>query len=175
MHPKSIFLRTTVIIAILLVSMLFAAAPTVIGDETDGKPVLTHDPIEVEPDDTFDLELSIQAWVNSSYTVTFAERTRFTFPGARAQTQVMTAGDAILFKVQCKAESDAPDGDFPVAFKVNWEDNGTAQEEEGEVIVVVGEGAGTTDSFCSSSLMIIAPAIIAFPLLIVRQRGGRRD
>jgi len=155
--------------------MLFAAAPTVIGDETDGKPVLTIQPIKVEPDDTFDLELSVQSWVNSSYTVTFAERTRFSFPGARAQTQVMTAGDAILFKVQCKVADDAPDGDFPIAFKLTWDDNGTAQEEEGEVIVVVGEGAGTTDSFCSSSIMIVSPAIIAFSLLIVRQRGGRRD
>jgi hypothetical protein len=168
-------MRTTVIIAMLLVSMLFAAAPTVIGNETDGKPMLTHNPIEVEPGDTFDLELSVQAWVNSSYTVTFAERTRFSFPGARAQTQVMTTGDAILFKVQCEVESDAPDGDFPVAFKVTWDDNGTAEEMDGEVMVVVGEGAGTTDSFCTSSIMIVAPAIIAFSLLIVRQRGGRRD
>ncbi len=159
----------------LLVSLLFAAAPTVIGDETDGQPVLTHHPIEVEPGVTFDLELSVQAWVNSSYTVTFAERTRFTFPGARVQTQVMTAGDAILFKVQCEVESDAPDGDFPIAFKLTWEDNGTAEEQEGEVIVVVGEGAGTSDSTCTSSIIVVAPAIIAFSLLIVRQRGGRRD
>ena len=104
------------IVAMLLVSMLFAAAPTVIGSETDGKPVLTHHPIEVKPGDTFDLELSVQAWANSSYTVTFAERTRFTFPGARAQTQVMTAGDAILFMVLCVVADEAPDGDVPVAF-----------------------------------------------------------
>ena len=159
----------------LLVSLLFAAAPTVIGDETYGQPVLTHHPIDVESGVTFDLELSVQAWVNSSYTVTFAERTRFTFPGARTQTQVMTAGDAILFKVQCEVDSDAPDGDFPIAFKLTWEDNGTAEEQVGEVIVVVGEGAGTTDSTCTSSIIVVAPAIIAFSLLIVRQRGGRRD
>jgi hypothetical protein len=155
--------------------MLFAAAPTVIGIETDGKPVLTNHPIEVKPGDTFDLELSVQAWVNSSYTVTFSERTRFSFPGAMAQTHVMTAGDAILFKVSCAADDDAPDGDFPVAFKLTWDDNGTAEEENGEVMVVVGEGAGTTDSFCTSSIMVVTSAIIAFSLLIVRQRGGRRD
>lgn len=163
------------IVAMLLVSMLFAAAPTVIGSETDGKPVLTHHPIEVKPGDTFDLELSVQVWVNSSYTVTFAERTRFTFPGAREQTHVMTEGDAILFKVQCEVDSDAPDGDFPIAFKLTWEDNGTAEEEIGEVVVVVGEGAGTTDSTCTSSIIVVVPAIIAFSLLIVMQRGGRRD
>ncbi len=159
----------------LLVSMLFAAAPTVIGSETDGKPVLTHHPIEVAPGTTFDLELSVQVWVNSSYTVTFADRTRFTFPGARAETHVMTEGDAILFKVQCEVDSDAPDGDFPIAFKLTWEDNGTAEEENGEVMVVVGEGAGTTDSTCTTSIMIVASSVIAFSLLIVRQRGGRRD
>jgi hypothetical protein len=167
--------RPTPIVALLLVSMLFAAAPTVIGTETDGKPVLTIHPIEVAQGATFDLELSVQAFVNSSYTVTFAERTRFTFPGVRTQTHVMTEGDAILFKVQCAVDDDAPDGDFPVAFKLTWEDNGTAQEENGEIVVVVGEGAGTTDSFCTSSIMIVASAIIAFSLLIVRQRGGRRD
>lgn len=159
----------------LLVSMLFAAAPTVLGSETDGKPMLTHHPIEVAPGATFDLELSVQVWVNSSYTVTFADRTRFTFPGARAETHVMTEGDAILFKVQCEVDSDAPDGDFPIAFKLIWEDNGTAEEEIGEIIVVVGEGAGTTDSTCSTSIMIAASSVIAFSLLIVRQRGGRRD
>jgi len=167
--------RTTPIFALLLVTMLFAAAPTVFGTETDGKPVLTNHPLEVQPGDSFDLELSVQAWENSSYTVTFAERTRFTFPGARAQTHVMTEGDAILFKVQCAVDDDAPDGDFPVSFKLTWEANGTAQEEVGDVMVVVGDGAGTTDSFCTSSIMIVASAVIAFSLLIVRQQGGKRD
>jgi hypothetical protein len=159
-------------IVVLLILMLIVTPLTAFADEIDGKPVITPERAPVDPGDTFDLEVSVQAWEDANYTVTFANRTRFTFPGALNQTHTLAKGDAILFKVQCVVDDDAPDGDFRVSFKVTWEVNGTMEEEEGEVLVVVGEGAGTSDP-CASILLVAPLTIVTFSVLIVRSRRTR--
>ncbi len=167
-------MRTIAIILLLLALLVSSAASNVLADEVDRKPEITPHEAEVAPGDTFNLEVSVQAWANSTYTVTFADRTRFSYPGVRSQTHDMTESDAILFKVPCTVDSDTPDGDFFIAFKVSWEDNGTAQEVETQVKVIVGEGAGTGDSVCTTSVMVASAALLAFPLLVVGRRNGDR-
>ena len=171
----TILLRKLAIIMLLLALLVSSTCYNVLADELDRKPEITPHEAGVAPGDTFNLEVSVQAWVNSSYTIAFADRSRFSYPGPRSQTHVMAASDAILFKVQCAVEADTPDGDFFIAFKVSWEDNGTAQELEGQVRVIVGEGAGTDENQCTTSIMVASTALLAFPLLIVRRRGGRKD
>ena len=155
--------------ALLLILLLSMAGP-VLGDQTDGRPVLTSHEASVQPGDTFDLEVTVEAWTNATYTVTFAERTRFTFPGSLSKSHDMTTSDAILFKVPCKVDDDAPDGDFLVEYNVTWSVNGTTHGVPNHLKVVVGEGAGTGQDICSSSVMVVAPAVIAFSLLLVGRK-----
>jgi hypothetical protein len=152
--------------------MLLTVPLATVGDEADGKPVATPQSINVEAGDAFDLELPVQAWTDANHTVRFLDRTRFTFPGSMSQTHTMVSGDAILFKVACRVDDDTPDGDFPVAFEISWDDNGTERKTYGEVKVVVGEGAGN-GNICTSIMMVAAPAVLAFSVLIVQRRGSR--
>jgi hypothetical protein len=159
--------------ALVVIVSLCLAPIAAMGVESDGKPVITPQPVSVNAGDTFDLEVSIQAWADANYTVTFQNRSRFSFPGPRNETQSMTTGDAILFRVGCEVEDGAPDGDFPLAFKVTWEVNGTEYSEEGELRVTVGEGAGTDEFPCESMAMVATVSVLAFSMLMVSQRAGR--
>ena len=160
----------TGILALLLVFSSFAA----MGTEEDGQPVITPHPVTVEAGASFDLEVSVQAWANSSYTVTFENRTRFSFPGARLETQVMAIGDAILFKVRSTTEADTPDGDFPLAFKLTWTEANVTKTIEANVTVVVGEGAGTDNSPCESMVMVGSVSVLAVAMAVGGGRVGRR-
>jgi hypothetical protein len=162
----------TLKLAAALVTLLLVVSPlAVLGDEADGLPELTPQPVETDAGQEFNLDVSVRAWVNSTYTVTFQERDRFNFNGPRSETQDMLAGDAILFRVVCRAEEGTPNGDFSISFKVTWDDNGTAREQEGTVSVRVGEGSGTGD-ICTG-IMVAAPvSLLAFSLLMVGT--GRR-
>jgi hypothetical protein len=164
--------RTLKLVAALLALLLAIVPFTATADETDGLPEITPQPVETDPGQEFNLDVSVRAWVNSTYTVTFQDRDRFNFTGPRNETHSMTAGDAILFRVVCIADEDTPNGDFSIAFKVEWDDNGTAREQEGSVSVRVGEGSGTGD-ICTG-VMVAAPlSVLAFSLMIVGTRRLR--
>jgi len=162
-------LRTNAIIAGLLLAILLTSPLMVLGSEADGKPEPSPQAITVNAGDTFDLEVPLQAWADANYTVTFIERTRFSFPGVKSQTHYMVASDAILFKVPCEVEADAPDGEYRMAFEISWDAVGQTKKVFGEVEIVVGEGTG--DGFnCFSTIVVAAPAVLAFSLLIVQRR-----
>ncbi|UCC93330.1 MAG: hypothetical protein JSW25_01265 [Thermoplasmata archaeon] len=151
-----------------MLAILLTLPMTVLGSESDGKPEASPQPISVNAGDSFELEVPIQAWADSNYTVTFMERTRFSFPGDRSKTHHMAVSDAILFKVPCSVDEDTPDGEYKVAFEISWNVDGTDKKVFGEVEVVVGEGTG--DVTCNTMIMLVAPAILAFSLLIVQRR-----
>ena len=163
--------RNAAVVAVLLVA-LFVLPVTAIGSEADGKPVASPQSITVNAGDAFDLEVPLQAWANSNYTVTFMERTRFSFPDDTSQTHYMEASDAILFKVPCQVADDTPDGEYRVAFQVSWDPGTGTQKIFGEVEVVVGEGTGDGLN-CDSVMMVAGPSVLAFSLLIVQRRRCR--
>jgi hypothetical protein len=165
---KAITLRTTAIVATLLLAILLTVPLSVLGSESDGKPEASPQPINVNAGETFDLEVPVQAWADSNYTVTFMERTRFSFPGSRSQTHQMASSDAILFKVPCQVAEDTPDGEYRMAFEVAWNVGEEERKVFGEIEIVVGEGTG--DSTCSSVVMVAGPAVLAFSVLIVQRR-----
>ena len=165
-------MRTLKLIAAMLALLLAIAPLAVSGDEADGLPEITPQPVETDPGQEFNLDVSLRAWVNSTYTVTFQDRDRFNFTGERHETHAMTAGDAILFRVVCLVEEDTPNGDFSISFKVTWDDNGTAREMEGTVQVRVGEGAGT-DDICTGAMVAAPISVLAFSLLMVGTRRRR--
>ena len=156
--------------------LLVVLAPiSALADSADGQPELTPQPVSVDAGTEFDLEVSVEAWVDSRYTLTFANRTRFRFPGPRFETHEMISSDAILFRVRCSVESDAPDGDFPIAFKLTWTDNNATREIESNVTVTVGEGSGTDSFPCEAMVMVGSVSMLAFTVAIVGNRGRRRD
>ena len=161
-------MRTTTIIAGILLALMMTSPMAVLGSESDGKPEATPQSINVNAGDSFELEVPIQAWADSNHTVTFIERTRFSFPGSTATTHEMASSDAILFKVPCSVDEDTPDGNYRMAFEVTWKVGDEEKKVFGEVEIVVGEGTG--DSTCSSAIMVAAPAVLAFSLLIVQRR-----
>jgi hypothetical protein len=161
--------RTNALVALLLVLALLASAAAAAGSEADGKPEPSPQSISVNPGEAFELEVPVQAWADSNYTVTFMERTRFTFPGDRSQTYFMESSDAILFKVPCRVDDDAPDGNYKFAFEVAWQEDDETEKVFGELEVVVGEGAGDPLT-CESILMVAAPSVLAFSLLMVHRR-----
>jgi hypothetical protein len=155
--------------ALLLIVALIASAAAVAGSEADGKPEPSPQSITVNPGEAFELEVPVQAWADSNYTVTFMERTRFSFPGERSKTYFMESSDAILFKVPCQVDGDTPDGEYKFAFEVAWQVGNETEKVFGELEVVVGEGTG--DPFaCESILMVAAPSVLAFSLLMVHRR-----
>lgn len=162
-------LRTNAIILGLLLAMLLVAPMTAIADEGDGKPVASPQTITVNAGDAFDLEVPIQAWAHSNYTVSFLERTRFSFPGSLSVAHEMFSSDAILFKVPCQVEDDAPDGVYRMAYEVTWNVDDVEQKVFGEVEIQVGEGTGDGLA-CNSMVMVAGPAVLAFSLLIVQRR-----
>jgi hypothetical protein len=161
--------RTSAIAALLLVAALLASAAAAVGSQADGRPEPSPQSISVTPGESFDLEVPVQAWADSNYTLTFLERTRFTFPGERSQTYFMESSDAILFKVPCRVDDDTPDGNYNFAFEVSWDAGGGTEKVFGELEVVVGEGAGDPLS-CESILVVAAPSVLAFSLLVVHRR-----
>jgi hypothetical protein len=165
-------LRTNAVLTVLLLVMLLGVPAAVSASEADGKPETSPQPMSVNAGDDFDLEVPVQAWADSNYTVTFMERTRFTFPGPLFQTHYMEASDAILFKVPCRVADDAPDGEYRVAFEVAWEAGGDTKKVFGEVEVVVGEGTGDGLN-CDSAIMVTAASVLAFSMLIVQRRRYR--
>jgi hypothetical protein len=160
---------TRAITVLLLMGLLLAVPISVAGSESDGKPEASPQPISVNAGETFDLEVPLQAWADSNYTVTFMERTRFTFPGSLYQTYYMESSDAILFKVPCRVADDAPDGEYRLAFEVAWEVNNDTKKLFGEVEVVVGEGTGDGLT-CNSMIMVASTCVVALPLLMVQRR-----
>ncbi|NIP34816.1 MAG: hypothetical protein GWN18_07725, partial [Thermoplasmata archaeon] len=108
-------------------------------------------------------------WATSNYTVTFLERTRFSFPAALNKTHYMESSDAILFKVPCQVNEDTPDGEYRVAFEISWDVDGDTNKVFGEVEVVVGEGTGDGLT-CDSAIMVAGPAVLAFSVLMVQRR-----
>jgi hypothetical protein len=165
--------RTIKLIPAMLAMLLTIAPLAVSGDETDGLPEITPQPVTTDPGQEFNLDVSVRAWMNSTYTVTFQDRDRFNFTGPRNETHSMTAGDAILFRVVCWVEDDTPNGDFTISFKVTWDDNGTAREQEGSVSVRVGEGSGTGD-ICTGAMVVAPLSVLAFSIMMVGTRR-RRD
>jgi hypothetical protein len=139
------------------------------GNEADGKPEASPQPIETAAGETFDLEVPIQAWADSNYTVTFLERTRFSFPGSTSQTYQMASSDAILFKVSCVVEDGTPDGEYRMAYEISWTVGVETEKVFGEIEIVVGEGTGEGLD-CTSVVMVAGPAVLAFSLLIVQRR-----
>lgn len=162
-------MRTDIIILWLLLAMLLVLPMTTIANENDGKPVASPQTIGVNAGDPFDLEVPIQAWAHSNYTITFLERTRFSFPGSLAVTHEMFSSDAILFKVPCQVADDAPDGVYRMAFEITWAVDDQERKVFGEVEIEVGEGTGDGLT-CNSMVMVAAPAVLAFSLLIVQRR-----
>jgi len=162
-------LKANAIIAGLLLAILLTTPMAAMGSEADGKPEPSPQPITVNAGDTFDLEVPIQAWADSNYTVTFLERTRFSFPGARSKTHEMVSSDAILFKVPCVVDTDTPDGEYRMAFEISWDADGQPKKVFGEVEIVVGEGTGDGLD-CASAIVVAAPAVLAFSLLIVQRK-----
>jgi hypothetical protein len=161
--------RTNALVAMLLVLTLVASASFTAGSEADGKPEPSPQSITVNAGEAFELEVPVQAWADSNYTLTFMERTRFSFPGERSKTYFMESSDAILFKVPCKVDDDTPDGEYKFAFEVAWQVGNDTRKIFGEAEVVVGEGTG--DPFaCESILMVAAPSVLAFSLLMVHRR-----
>jgi hypothetical protein len=160
--------RKNAIITALLLAILLTTPMAALGSEADGKPEPSPQSITVSAGDTFDLEVPVQAWADANYTVTFIERTRFSFPGARSQTYAMVSSDAILFKVPCEVGPDTPDGEYRIAFEISWEAAGQPRKVFGEVEVVVGEGTG--GDLCSTSILVAGPAVLAFSLLIVQRK-----
>jgi hypothetical protein len=167
-------LRTITVIAGLLVLIIAFTPLAALGDEVDGKPEITPQMAQVNAGDSFDLEVSVLAWADGNYTVTFQERSRFTFPGIKSETQTMASGDAILFQVRCEVDSGTPDGDFPIDYIVSWDVNGTVDQLEGQVEVKVGEGAGS-DSPCESIILLAPVAVVSFGVLLVGNRRNRRE
>ncbi len=157
------------ITALLLISMLVTIPMAALGSETDGRPEASPQPISVNAGERFELEVPVQAWATSNYTVTFMERTRFAFPGSLSQTYYMESSDAILFKVPCQVDEDTPDGEYRVAFEISWDVDGETKKVFGEVEVVVGEGTGDGLT-CGSAFMVAGPAVLAFSLLMVQSR-----
>jgi hypothetical protein len=162
-------LRTNAVLAVLSMVLLLAVPAAVTASEADGKPEASPQALSVNAGDTFDLEVPVQAWADSNYTVTFMERTRFSFPGPLSQTHYMEASDAILFKVQSRVADDTPDGEYRVAFELAWEVGGDTEKVFGEVEVVVGEGTGDGLT-CNSAIMVAAASVLAFSMLIVQRR-----
>jgi hypothetical protein len=140
----------------------------------ESEPTITPHPVGVNAGDTFDLEVSVLAHLNTTYNVSFAPRSRFSYPGDTWQVHNMTEGDAILFKVRCTVEDGTPDGDFNIAFKVSWLDNTTWKELEEELQVTVGEGARGDDDICSSVIPMTAAAVLGMSVLMVRRSGTRK-
>ncbi|MCK5254228.1 MAG: hypothetical protein KAQ96_14815 [Thermoplasmata archaeon] len=163
-----ITLRTTTILAVILLALMLTSPMAVLGSESDGKPVATTQSINVNAGDSFELEVPIQAWTDSNHTVTFKVRTRFSFPGSTATTHEMVSSDAILFKVPCSVDEDTPDGDYRMAFEITWKVGDEEKKVFDELEIVVGEGTG--DSNCDTAIMVAAPAVLAFSLLIVQRR-----
>jgi hypothetical protein len=151
-----------------MLALLIIAPLGVLGSESDGKPVTSPQSITVSAGDTFDLEVPVQAWADSNYTVTFMERTRFSFPGNRSQTHQMSSSDAILFRVSCLVDEETPDGEYRMAFEVTWKVGEEDKKVFDEIEIVVGEGTGGND--CSSVIMVAGPSVLAFSLLIVQRR-----
>ena len=54
-------------------------------------------------------EVSVLAHMNTTYNVSFAPRSRFSYPGDTWQVHQMEEGDAILFKVPCLVEEGTPE------------------------------------------------------------------
>lgn len=169
---RSMTRRTRVALAALLISVLVAVPGATLASEADGRPVASPQPMSVNPGDAFELEVPVQAWTSANHTVTFIERTRFTFPGPLSQTHFMEPSDAILFKVPCRVDDDTPDGEYRVAFEVSWDAGGETRKAFGEVEVVVGEGTGD-DLNCDSAMVVAGPAVLAFSLLVVQRRRCR--
>jgi hypothetical protein len=164
-----IHLRTSILISGLLLALLLVTALPATASESDGKPEASPQSINVNAGDTFDLEVPIQAWADSNYTVTFLERTRFSFPGSTSVTHRMESSDSILFKVPCNVDEDAPDGEYRMAFEVSWKVGDEEKKVFDEVEIVVGEGTGDGLT-CDSAIMVAAPAVLAFSLLVVQRR-----
>ncbi len=165
----SISLRKSAIVATLLLIGMLTTSMAVSGSEADGKPEASPQPITVNAGETFDLEVPVQAWAPANYTVTFIDRTRFSFPGSTSQTFRMETSDAILFKVPCQVEEDTPDGEYRMAFEVSWNDGNGTRKVFGEVEIVVGEGTGDPLT-CTSILVVGASSVLAFSLLMVQRR-----
>lgn len=165
-------LRTNAVLAVLLLVLLIAVPAAVTASEADGKPEASPQPLSVNAGETFNLEVPLQAWADSNYTVTFMERTRFTFPGSPSETYYMENSDAILFKVPCRVADDVPDGEYRVAFEVAWDVNNDTKKVFGEVEVVVGEGTGDGLT-CNTAIMVTAASVLAFSMLIVQRRRYR--
>jgi len=161
--------RMGAVLATVVVLVLLVMPAAALASQSDGKPVPSPQDITVSPGDRFELEVPVQAWADGNYTVTFLERTRFSFPGERFQTYSMESGDAILFKVPCQVEDGTPDGEYQMAFEVKWNASGVDQKIFDEITIVVGEGTGDV-SICNTMVMVAAPAVLAFSLLIVQRR-----
>jgi len=161
--------RTGAVLAALLVAGLLVVPAATLASQSDGKPVPSPQDITVNAGDRFELEVPVQAWATGNYTVTFMERTRFSFPGERSQAHSMESGDAILFKVPCQVEDGTPDGEYQMAFEVKWDASGADQKIFDEITIVVGEGTGDV-SICNTMVLVAAPAVLAFSLLLVQRR-----
>ncbi|WP_455391511.1 hypothetical protein [[Eubacterium] cellulosolvens] len=154
----------------LLALVLILLPMCTLGESKPGAPTVVPKEAEVDPGDEFELKVSVTASINGTHRVTFIERDRFSFPGEKFAEHNLTKGDAILFKVNCKVDDDAPDGDFNITFKVTWEYNGTPYEHTDAVRVTVGEGGDVDDNPCGSAMIIGGLGIIAFSVLVIRRR-----
>ncbi len=137
----------------------------------DTEPTITPHPVGVNAGDTFDLEVSVMAHMNTTFNVSFAPRSRISYPGKAWQVHDMEEGDAILFKVKCTVEEGTPDGDFKVPFKVSWLDNTTWRELEEELVITVGEGARGDGDICTSIIPMMAASAVGMSVLVVRRSG----
>jgi len=154
----------------LLALLLIIMPISVVGGGETHAPTVTPKDAETDPGEEFELKVSVVAKINSTYRVTFNEKDRFSFPELNYQEHNITKGDGILFKILCKVDDDAPDGDFNLTFKVTWEYNETTYSDNGAVSVTVGEGATVEDGPCESSIFIGVVAVLASSVLLIRRR-----
>lgn len=157
-----------------LLGMVLILMPMCTLGQGPNAPIVSPKDADVDPGDVFDLKVSVTAKVNGTYRVTFDERSRFSFPGNRSQEHELTKGDAILFKVPCKVDDGAPDGDFNISFTVTWEYNGTPYEHTDTLRITVGEGADVNENPCESSIIIAGVSVLAFSLVLIKQRKHRK-
>ncbi len=157
------------VLSVLVLLLLVSVPAAAMASQSDGKPVPSPQDITVNAGESFELEVPVQAWATGNYTVTFMERTRFSFPGTMSKTHEMESGDAILFKVPCRVDDGTPDGEYQMAFEVKWDASGVDKKLFDEITIVVGEGTGD-QNICASMVMVAAPAVLAFSMLIVQRR-----
>lgn len=154
----------------LLALFLILTPISALGGGEPHAPTVTPKDAETDPGEEFELKVSVIAKVNSTYRVTFNEKDRFSFPELNYQEHNISKGDGILFKILCKVDDDAPDGDFNLTFKVTWDYNETTYSDDGTLTVTVGEGATVEDGPCESSMFIGGIAVLACAVLLIRRR-----